>query len=87
MSPYLAAVLAIIALVGPPIGYVFYESALSPNDWIYQGNSQWADGGYHGAPGPIAGAGLPALLVGGGAYWVVRRSSRKRKDGQSTRGH
>ena len=27
---------------------------------------------YHGAPGPIAGAGLPILAVGYGAYWLVR---------------
>ena len=27
----------------------------------------------HGAPGPIAGAGLPILAVGYGVYWLVRR--------------
>jgi hypothetical protein len=26
-----------------------------------------------GAPGPIAGAGLPVLAVGYGVYWLVRR--------------
>jgi len=26
-----------------------------------------------GAPGPIAGAGLPVLAVGYGIYWLVRR--------------
>ena len=31
----------------------------------------------HGAPGPIAGAGLPILAVGYGAYWLVRRLRRK----------
>jgi hypothetical protein len=30
-----------------------------------------------GAPGPIAGAGLPILAVGYGAYWLVRRYRRK----------
>jgi hypothetical protein len=78
MSPYLAAVLAIIALVCPPVGYVFYESVLSQDNWIYRGNGQWQDGGMqggtHGAPGPVAGAGLPGLLIVGGIYWVVRRS-------------
>ena len=26
-----------------------------------------------GAPGPIAGAGLPVLVLGYGVYWLVRR--------------
>ena len=26
-----------------------------------------------GAPGPIAGAGLPVLAVGYGVYWLIRR--------------
>ena len=54
MPPYLAAVLAIVALAGATIGYVFYESALSPDDWTYQGQNQWKDSGLHGAPAPIA---------------------------------
>jgi hypothetical protein len=28
---------------------------------------------YRGAPGPIAGAGLPVLAVGFGVYWLIRR--------------
>jgi hypothetical protein len=31
----------------------------------------------NGAPGPIAGAGLPILAVGYGAYWLLRRYRRK----------
>ena len=27
----------------------------------------------HGAPGPIAGAGLPVLAIGYGIYWLIRR--------------
>ena len=43
----------------------------------------WGDGNgggrdhVRGAPGPIAGAGLPILAVGYGAYWLVRRYRRK----------
>jgi LPXTG-motif cell wall-anchored protein len=32
--------------------------------------------GAKGAPGPLVGAGLPALLIGGGLYWIVRRRKR-----------
>ena len=28
-------------------------------------------------PGPIAGAGLPMLVIGFGAYWLVKRFRRK----------
>ena len=31
-----------------------------------------------GAPGPLVGAGLPVLLIGGGIYWIVRRQKQKR---------
>jgi hypothetical protein len=34
-------------------------------------------GGPVGAPGPIAGAGLPIIAVGYGAYWLVNRFRRK----------
>jgi LPXTG-motif cell wall-anchored protein len=37
------------------------------------GNSQ---GGYRGAPGPVIGAGLPLLLIGGGIYWLARRRKK-----------
>jgi hypothetical protein len=29
-----------------------------------------------GAPGPILGAGLPVILIGGGIYWLVRKKKR-----------
>jgi LPXTG-motif cell wall-anchored protein len=32
--------------------------------------------GVHGAPGPLMGAGLPVLLIGGGIYLIVRRKKR-----------
>ena len=31
---------------------------------------------YRGAPAPIVGAGLPALAIAAGAYFLIRRSRR-----------
>ena len=45
-----------------------------------QNNNNQGGSGYHGAPGPIAGAGLPILAVGYGAYWLVRRYRRRKSD-------
>ena len=77
----LKIVLAAIALAGAPVGYVFYQAVLSPDSWTYEGGpaNNWKDNGvYHGAPGPIAGAGLPFLAAfAGGAYWLVRRARRR----------
>jgi hypothetical protein len=28
---------------------------------------------FHGAPGPVIGAGLPLLAIGYGVYWFVKR--------------
>jgi hypothetical protein len=75
MSALLKGILIAMALLGAPVGYVFYEAAVSPDNWVYQGGrpSNWKDAGYHPAPGPVAGAGLPVLAVGFGVYWLVRR--------------
>jgi len=75
MTSVLKLVLTVLAVFGSiSTGYVFYNGHLSPDDWIYQGRDQWKDGGVHGAPGPILGAGIPvAALVGYGAYWLARR--------------
>jgi LPXTG-motif cell wall-anchored protein len=48
--------------------------ALVQNNQGQNNNNQ--GGGVHGAPGPLAGAGLPVLLIGGGIYWIVRRKKR-----------
>ncbi len=39
-----------------------------------QGDNQ---DGFRGVPGPLLAAGLPALVIVGGGYWVIRRFRRK----------
>jgi hypothetical protein len=39
------------------------------------------DQGARGAPGPLAGAGLPVLLIGAGVYLMVRRKKGQVKKG------
>jgi hypothetical protein len=53
--------------------------------WGDDGKRWSDDGGHgvHGAPGPIAGAGLPVLALGYGAYWLVRRYRRKSDNASS----
>jgi hypothetical protein len=74
----------LLALVGVPVtaGTVLYSGIVSPDNWIYQGGSvgntqNYKDGGIHGAPSPVAGAGLPVLAVGYGVYWLIKRRRRK----------
>jgi LPXTG-motif cell wall-anchored protein len=50
--------------------------ALAKNDKGNQGNGNGNGGNVRGAPGPLVGAGLPVLLIGGGIYWLVRRKKR-----------
>ena len=69
MPAWFLAILMALA-VAMPIGAVVtltYEG----QTWSYVAGS---DQQYYGAPGPIAGAGLPFLiLAGGGAYFAFRR--------------
>ena len=44
----------------------FYFTATPGQSYVGQGT-------YRGAPGPIAGAGLPLLAVGYGVYWMIKR--------------
>jgi len=45
-------------------------------DWRPYLPDQKHDHGIRGAPGPIAGAGLPILAIGYGVYWLIRRYRR-----------
>ena len=53
-----------------PAGVYFTASLFFPPDQSYTYVGQ---GAYHGAPGPIVGAGLPILAVGYGVYWMIKR--------------
>jgi hypothetical protein len=79
MTAKLLLALVLTASLGAPVGFVFYQASLSPDNWVYQGGSptNWKDGGVHAVPGPLVGAGLPFFAVGYGAYWLIRRSRRK----------
>jgi LPXTG-motif cell wall-anchored protein len=68
MSARLKVALIATALLGAPVAYVLVNVGLGSN----AGNG---NGGIHGAPGPIAGAGLPVLAVG--AFWLFWRWRRK----------
>jgi uncharacterized protein (TIGR03382 family) len=70
----LKVLLFVLAATGiASVGYVFYSASVSPLQWVYQGGSptNW-QGGVHGAPGPIVGAGLP-VAIAYGVYWLMRR--------------
>ena len=86
----LAKLLLLLALVGVPVtvGTVLYSGIVSPDNWIYEGGSQFSpsdykNGGAHAAPGPIAGAGLPFIAVGYGVYWLIKRKRRSHTDDAS----
>jgi hypothetical protein len=74
----------LLAAVGIPatVGTVLYSGLISPENWVFLGGSPFSpsdyrDGGLHGAPGPMMGAGLPVLAVGYGVYWLAKRRRRK----------
>jgi hypothetical protein len=55
-------------------------SATSMSAWAQnnqgQNNNNQGGGNYHGAPGPLVGAGPVGWVIGGvgyGVYWLVRR--------------
>jgi uncharacterized membrane protein len=57
--------LALVAITIALVGVVDSAFAGVPNGTI------------RAVPGPIAGAGLPILAIGFGAYWLVKRFRRK----------
>jgi hypothetical protein len=87
MHSWKAPVLALLSILAfPPIAGSTANSAEAVvNSAIVQGQAQLARPrprprpGTRGAPGPIAGAGLPFLLLAGG-YWLVRRRTNRAND-------
>lgn len=77
-SPLLAATALCIVSASPALA--------QPPDRGTTPGLGWGAGGSKGAPGPLAGAGLPFLLIVGaaGAYKLIRR---KRDDGRRQRGN
>jgi hypothetical protein len=64
----------LFALVAAAVfGSPNFASAHQPNG--HQPNGHHYGNGRHisGAPGPIAGAGLPIIAVGFGVYWLIKR--------------
>ena len=68
-----AAALTFVLTMGSPTAF-----SCNGNGNCENAPGQNKPGHVSGAPGPIAGAGLPLLAVGYGVYWLVKR---RRKSG------
>lgn len=72
-----AWVLAIFLLMAAavPAGVYFTATVFFPPDvsYTYQGV-----GTYQGAPGPVAGVGLPFVAAAFGAYWLIKRRRKSK---------
>jgi hypothetical protein len=71
-----AALLALILTLPPTVVISFN---IGTDLYIFHGGSNVNE-----APAPIIGAGLPILVLMGGAYWVARRLRRNRVGTQSS---
>jgi hypothetical protein len=60
------------AVLAPLLGLVTLLVLIIPSE------AQMLTPSHKAAPGPLAGAGLPVLVIAGGAYLVVRQLRRKR---------
>jgi hypothetical protein len=71
------ATAAVTLVVGTAIAGAYLISSAG-SDGVASGQT----GSIVGAPGPVAGASLPGIIIGGcGAYWLVRRRRRKSDTG------
>ena len=68
---------AISTLFAATLAFTLMSAAPPAQACNHKGNCDNAPGhnkdNVSGAPGPIAGAGLPVLAIGYGVYWLVRR--------------
>jgi hypothetical protein len=73
MSFKFGIALLIMILFGAPIGYGFYHGSFDRWSGAIGHDGGSGGGTVHGAPGPIAGAGLPVVALGYGVYWLIRQ--------------
>ena len=77
ISNGLALVATLFALAGAVVfEYPQFSQRPKRSGWKWSG-PKWSGHNVSGAPGPIAGAGLPVLAVGYGVYWLIKRRRRK----------
>jgi hypothetical protein len=71
MKATVASVVLSILVLSP----AFADPGGIPNGGVGNGNGNGNQTHVQGAPGPLVGAGIPALVIGlgYGAYWLVRR--------------
>jgi hypothetical protein len=71
------AIVVAAALMLPALAQAGGQDGQGQDALDQQGQQGGESGGSHyGAPGPIAGAGLPLFAVGYGVYWLIKRRRR-----------